>query len=103
MYDKSIMAFSIHYNADFVKLSSGNIYDLQTVSNTVNFTACVQKCAQYNEANENPPSTYVGCEGVSWVNNYCYLKSGPGLTENVTFTTRIDAISALKHFLIPSK
>lgn len=103
MYDRSIMAFSIHYNADFVNLGNPKISDLETKPPTLNFTACVQRCAQYDESYENLTSTSVsGCEGVSWVNNYCYLKSGPGLTENVTFTTRIDAISALKHFLIPS-
>ena len=103
MYDKSIMAFSIHYNADFVNLGNANISDIESKALTLNFTACVQRCAQYEDLYQNPPTPQLSCEGVSWVNNYCYLKSGLGLTENVTFTTRIDAISALKHFLIPSK
>lgn len=101
MYDSSTMVFSIHYNANFVANGNGKIVDFSSPTNT-NFTACVIQCAKYNEAYENPGSG-PGCEGVSWVDNYCYLKYGPGLTENVTFTTRTDAISALKHFLTPLK
>ena len=94
-----LKVFRIIPDYDYPQVSTLFVAD-EHVYYDLNFTSCIQECAQWNLNDQWASGSYTGCQGVSYVQETCYIKSaGISYLTDATPVYSPGSISAVLHLI----